>query len=110
MLLSELQKYFWFLFIITDVQKVKKMLLFLGVFSLQNRKTHLFGVKIYRKTHLFGGKIYRKTHLAIKKVIKRAYVLSNEQQVYTEKGITYMPIYYVMFFQIESNVVEQFLD
>lgn len=42
--------------------------------------------------------------------IKRAYVLSNEQQVYTEKGITYMPIYYVMFFQNESNVVEQFLD
>ncbi|MBR5323431.1 MAG: ATP-binding protein [Muribaculaceae bacterium] len=42
--------------------------------------------------------------------IKKAYVLSNEQQVYTEKGITYMPIYYVMFFQNESNVVEQFLD
>ena len=90
MLLSELQKYFWFLFIITDVQKVKKMLLFLGVFSLQNRKTHLLSNKEYN--------------------IKRAYVLSNEQQVYTEKGITYMPIYYVMFFQNESNVVEQFLD
>jgi len=42
--------------------------------------------------------------------IKRAYVLSNEQNVYTEKGITYIPIYYVMFFQNASNVVEQFLD
>ena len=42
--------------------------------------------------------------------IKRAYVLSNEQRVYTEKGITYIPIYYIMFFQNESNVVEQFLD
>lgn len=42
--------------------------------------------------------------------IKRAYVLSNEQRVYTEKGITYIPIYYVMFFQNVSNVVKQFLD
>lgn len=30
--------------------------------------------------------------------IKRAYVLSNKQEVYTENGITYIPIYYVMFF------------
>ncbi len=42
--------------------------------------------------------------------IKKAYVLSNEQKVYTEKGITYIPIYYVMFFENVSNVVEQFLD
>lgn len=42
--------------------------------------------------------------------IKRAYVLSNEQRVYTEDGITYIPIYYVMFFENISNVVEQFLD
>ncbi len=42
--------------------------------------------------------------------IKRAYVLSNEQRVYTKEGITYIPIYYVMFFQNVSNVVEQFLD
>ena len=41
--------------------------------------------------------------------IKRAYVLSNEQKVFTENGITYMPIYYIMFFQHVSNVVEQFL-
>ncbi len=42
--------------------------------------------------------------------IQRAYVLSNEQRVYTEKGITYIPIYYIMFFQNVSHVVEQFLD
>ena len=42
--------------------------------------------------------------------IKKAYVLSNEQKVYIEKGIIYMPIYYVMFFQNISNVVEEFLD
>ena len=42
--------------------------------------------------------------------IKRGYVLSNEQKVFTENGITYMPIYYIMFFQHVSNVVEQFLD
>lgn len=42
--------------------------------------------------------------------IKQAYVLSNEQRVYTDKGITYIPIYYVMFFHNVSNVVESFLD
>ena len=42
--------------------------------------------------------------------IKKAYVLSNEQRVYTQNGITYIPIYYIMFFQNVSNVVEQFLD
>ena len=42
--------------------------------------------------------------------IKRAYVFSNEQKVYTKKGITYYPIYYVMFLENVSNVVEQFLD
>ena len=42
--------------------------------------------------------------------IKRAYVLSNEQNVFIKNGITYIPIYYVMFFQNISNVVEEFLD
>lgn len=42
--------------------------------------------------------------------IKRAYVLSNEQKVYTEKGVTYIPIYFVMFFENISNVVGEFLD
>ena len=42
--------------------------------------------------------------------INRAYVLSNEKNVFTEKGITYLPIYYVMFIQKTSNVVEQFLE
>lgn len=42
--------------------------------------------------------------------IQKAYVLSNEQKVYTEKGVTYIPIYYIMFFQNVSHVVEQFLD
>ena len=42
--------------------------------------------------------------------INKAIVLSNEQQVYQDKGITYMPIYYVMFLQNTSNVVEEFLD
>lgn len=41
--------------------------------------------------------------------VTKAYVLSNEQRVYTEKGITYMPIYYVMFLQNLSNAVEEFL-
>ena len=35
--------------------------------------------------------------------ISRAVVLSNEQKVYKEKGITYLPIYYVMFFEDRSS-------
>ena len=42
--------------------------------------------------------------------IKKAYVLSNERNVYIENGIIYMPIYYVMFFQNTSNVVGEFPD
>lgn len=42
--------------------------------------------------------------------IKKAYVLSNEQKVYTKNGITYIPVYYIMFFQNISNIVEEFLD
>ncbi len=38
--------------------------------------------------------------------IKQAYVLSNEQKVFNDNGIIYMPIYYIMFFEYESNVVE----
>lgn len=37
--------------------------------------------------------------------INKAYVLSNERNVYVKNGIIYMPIYYVMFFQNTSNVV-----
>lgn len=63
-----------------------------------------------------SGKDY-KVHSALDKFlnvgeynIHRAYVLSNEQTVYTEKGITYIPIYYIMFFENVSGVVEEFLD
>lgn len=42
--------------------------------------------------------------------IKRAYVLSNEREVRIEDGITYIPIYYVMFFENVSHVVEALLD
>lgn len=42
--------------------------------------------------------------------IKRAYVLSNEHEVYENGKITYIPIYYIMFFHNESNVIEQFID
>ena len=42
--------------------------------------------------------------------IKKAYVLSNEGKVYSDGGITYIPIYYVMFFENISNVVETFID
>lgn len=42
--------------------------------------------------------------------VKRAYVLSNEREVFAEEGIIYIPIYYIMFFHNASNVVEEFLD
>ena len=35
--------------------------------------------------------------------ISHAVVLSNEQKVYKENGITYLPIYYVMFFENRSS-------
>ena len=38
--------------------------------------------------------------------IRRAYVLSNEQQVFTRNGIRYMPIYYIMFFENSSQIIE----
>lgn len=37
--------------------------------------------------------------------IKRAYVLSNEREVYSKERITYIPIYYIMFFHKISNVI-----
>ena len=40
--------------------------------------------------------------------IREAVVLSNEQRVYQQEGITYMPIYYCMFF--ENNKVEDETD
>ena len=40
--------------------------------------------------------------------IRKAYVLSNQREVYTKDGVTYLPIYYVMFLQNFSQVVEEF--
>lgn len=42
--------------------------------------------------------------------VRKAYVFSNEQRVYEDGGIIYIPIYYIMFFHNVSNVVEQFID
>lgn len=60
-----------------------------------------------------SGKDY-KVHSALDKFISiaeynihRAYVLSNERNVYTEQGITYIPIYYIMFFENISSVVDK---
>ena len=62
-----------------------------------------------------SGKDY-KIHSALDKFlsnkdynIKKAYVFSNEPEVYTENNITYLPIYYVMFLKNESNESDQFL-
>lgn len=61
-----------------------------------------------------SGKDYT-VHSALDKLISineynihRTYVLSNERHVYTERGITYIPIYYIMFFENISNVVGRF--
>ncbi len=42
--------------------------------------------------------------------INQAYVLSNEQKVYTKNGITYIPIYYVMFLQNSPDTTDLFLE
>ena len=41
--------------------------------------------------------------------IQRAYVLSNEQKVYTDNDITYMPIYNIMFFENKASDEETLL-
>lgn len=55
-----------------------------------------------------SGKDY-KVHSALDRFIAtpdyhicRAVVFSNEQKVYDDKGITYMPVYYVMFFKNQA--------
>ena len=62
-----------------------------------------------------SGKDY-KIHSALDKFlsnkdynIKKAYVFSNEPEIYTENNITYLPIYYVMFLKNESSNSEQYL-
>ena len=62
-----------------------------------------------------SGKDY-KIHSALDKFlsnkdynIKKAYVFSNEPEVYTENNITYLPIYYVMFLKNDSTDSEQYL-
>lgn len=62
-----------------------------------------------------SGKDY-KIHSALNKFlsnkdynIKKAYVFSNEPEIYTENNITYLPIYYVMFLKNESTDSEQYL-
>lgn len=39
--------------------------------------------------------------------IRKALVLSNEQQVFEENNIMYMPIYYIMFFQFDARLPEE---
>lgn len=40
--------------------------------------------------------------------VQTAIVLSNEREVFVKKGITYMPIYYIMFMKKESEIVSDF--
>lgn len=40
--------------------------------------------------------------------VQNAYVLSNEREVLVKNGITYIPIYYVMFFE-NAPVAEELL-
>lgn len=61
-----------------------------------------------------SGKDYT-VHSALNKFLKvesynihQAFVLSNEQKVYNKNGVTYLPIYYIMFFESESAVVGEF--
>jgi len=61
-----------------------------------------------------SGKDY-KEHSALDKFIgnpdyriRQAFVLSNERNVYAGNGITYLPIYYVMFFRSDSETAETY--
>lgn len=94
-----------------------------GLYYYDNRKNGEVDILIDDADNLSNipievksGKDYS-THSALSRFltmdeynIRRAYVLSNEPRVYTENGITYIPVYYVMFFENVSNVIEQFPD
>lgn len=61
-----------------------------------------------------SGKDYT-VHSALTKFLKvetynihRAFVLSNEQKVYQKSGVTYIPIYYIMFFEPDNAVIGTF--
>lgn len=61
-----------------------------------------------------SGKDYT-VHSALNKLLKvetynicQAFVLSNEQKVYQKNGITYLPIYYNMFFEPGTKVIGEF--
>lgn len=61
-----------------------------------------------------SGKDYR-IHSALNKLVKlkdypirRAFVLSNEKEVALKNGITYMPIYNIMFFHPHNPVIGEF--
>lgn len=61
-----------------------------------------------------SGKDYT-IHSALNRFLKvetyniyQAFVLSNEQTVYQKNGVTYIPIYYVMFFEPNNAVVGEF--
>lgn len=61
-----------------------------------------------------SGKDYT-VHRALTKFLKvetynihQAFVLSNEQKVYQKSGVTYIPIYYIMFFEPDDAVIGMF--
>lgn len=61
-----------------------------------------------------SGKDYI-VHSALTKFLKvetynihQAFVLSNEQKVYQKSGVTYIPIYYIMFFEPDDAVIGTF--
>lgn len=61
-----------------------------------------------------SGKDYT-VHSALTKFLKvetynihQAFVLSNEQKVYQKSGVTYIPIYYIMFFEPDDAVIGMF--
>lgn len=61
-----------------------------------------------------SGKDYT-VHSALTKFLKvetynihQAFVLSNEQKVYQKSGVTYIPIYYIMFFKPDDAVIGTF--
>lgn len=46
--------------------------------------------------------------MEIYSIHQQAFVLSNEQTVYQKNGVTYIPIYYILFFEPDNAVVGEF--
>lgn len=96
------------------IRKIQEDILNLyGIDASKYEKEHA-KLKIQRVFSLIPSNLENKKLTKFLKVetynIHRAFVLSNEQKVCLKDGVTYIPIYYIMFFEPDNAVIGTFPD